>query len=375
VFLLSIVLCLSSAFYLFLELHEFMIEYYWVRNLKRAWKEYFDASNFVDVASFAFQAFINGLLAREIWADSCNEAAAVRKANSIAILFLYLKLLHYAKGYTKWSKTVETFNRIVLHMKRFFAVLVSIGIGFAFAFTACANEYNVDGSEPFANPAVSLRTLTLYLFGAQESVEDLITTRDMGLVLFEAFMILEVIVLLNLMITVMGDSFQEVSEEATMATQVGRARIVVQMEHRYRMWHMEKNIMSSGCPQNCRPWVYVIAPWDSTKNMKGELRRSGLFSHTRGGSNVSTGDFEALEKTVNSKFQNLEIDLLPALEERLEKHIHNLEQHLLGMGSQQDGGDDDGKKGLKKKPIMTSFFSRPDDSMRSADRDIVFTQL
>jgi len=130
-------------------------------------------------------------------------------------------------------------------------------------------------------------------------------------------MILEVILLLNLMITVMGDSFDRVFKDAQHATHTSKADLVVQLEHRYRILNRGKNVMSKGC-KTPRPWVHVLQPKEIQKDATMQEHVSRMVDKTE----------KSLEKKFKDRLNRLETEALSKLQQRIDRRLDRIENML-----------------------------------------------
>lgn len=93
-------------------------------------------------------------------------------------------------------------------IRYFFGVIVLVCVGFGLSFYLLCS---VPGNEDFGSLGMSLLQVAMYLFGSTPDVASFGDSHSYALtaLLYALFMFLNAIVLLNLLIAIMGDSFRQ----------------------------------------------------------------------------------------------------------------------------------------------------------------------
>jgi len=303
-----IIFALSIVF-LTLEFLELRITYKWTGNLKASLVEYLNLANITDLLSFKFQIILSLSIIAYYGEGREEDFGQLRGLASIALIFLYLKLLYYAQGFVMWASTVKIAIKILNDMKRFFAIIIVILIGFAFSFSTMLSYTNSLGA--FDDPAHAFLQMTLYLYGAVDNVADVFDVGFVPVVLFELFMILEVLILLNLMITVMADSFRAVKDQAGIDVLLNKAELVVKLEHIYRILHKGKSVNDKDCDSEY-PWVHLL---EVDKKEEKEDRLAKLEER-----------IDNLATTFKKSLEHLERKSFTALEHHMEHLEYTIEK-------------------------------------------------
>ncbi|GMH88768.1 hypothetical protein TrVE_jg422 [Triparma verrucosa] len=213
---------------------------------------------------------------------------------ALALPLSYLNTLYYMQGFEGSGQLVRMISGIIRGIGSFMLILVVCMIGFAFGFyilyEAGPGEYAsaggsgsgegdvVDGPYGMDTPWMALFSGFLLLLG-DFNVEEFNASVSFGttLLLFVVFMFFINIVMLNLLIAIMGDIFDNVQENANSEFLFARAEIIIEIE----------NMLSTSDLKNEEwfpIWLQVLVPTQSDED--------------NGSSDVWQGKMRALRKTM-----------------------------------------------------------------------------
>jgi hypothetical protein len=158
---------------------------------------------------------------------------------ALALPFLYLNFLKYMQGFENSGKLVSMVVGITKGIKDFTLILCLICLGFAFAFhvlyksgpgivdTVCGEDQVFTQSDALM-AVLGSYTLMLGDFDVEEyTATSSLTT---SIVLFVVFMFGVNIVLLNLLIAIMGDIYEQINENATQQFLFLKTNIILEFE-------------------------------------------------------------------------------------------------------------------------------------------------
>ena len=189
---------------------------------------------------------------------------------AVALPLAYLNTLYYMQGFEESGKLVRMIIGITKGIGSFTTILTVCLVGFSFSFfilyTAGPGEYAsaggsgadegdvVDGPYGLNNWAMSIFTGFLLLLG-DFNAEEFSASASYGLTLtlFVVFMFFINIIMLNLLIAIMGDIFDQIQETADAQFMIARAQIVLEFEG--SLSEADRN-----SDKNFPTWLQVLVP-------------------------------------------------------------------------------------------------------------------
>jgi len=135
--------------------------------------------------------------------------------SALAVVILWVKILGYARGFQNMGPFVRMLFKLVMDVRHFLVLLFLIVVGFALAFNVIVRDTSPD----FSNFGLSLFSQYRMIFGDYSvifdpTLEDL-KTQYYGLfvlsrILYVGFSFTVALILLNLLIAIMGNSYATV---------------------------------------------------------------------------------------------------------------------------------------------------------------------
>lgn len=146
-------------------------------------------------------------------------------------VLLWWKLLYYLQLFEKTSPLVIMVFDVLKDMMAFLMISIFLLIGFAFGFIVLFQREEGDIGQDFSSLYRACLTLFAYLLGAFE-LEQFDDTRypQVAFGLFVAYELVMTIVLLNLLIAIMGDSYDRIKERESTTFLIAKAAIIEDME-------------------------------------------------------------------------------------------------------------------------------------------------
>jgi len=182
---------------------------------------------------------------------------ATFKASSVALAFglpvAYMNLLKYMQGFRVSGELVSMIIGIIRGTVAFTAILAVIVVGFALGFYVLFRQGSGDA---FGQTSVGMAMLSGYtLMLGDFDVENYTETGNFlaAVALFVVFMFLVNIVMLNLLIAIMGDIFDQVQESALAQFLYSKSSLILEFEA----------TMSEEDKRNENyfpPWLQVLMP-------------------------------------------------------------------------------------------------------------------
>lgn len=149
------------------------------------------------------------------------------KVLSAVSLAFWIELLNRCRIFDELSYLIQSITSVVMEMKYFLIVYLIMVFGFSDAFLAISNSqsYRIDNvSEGFIENKWYSPLMYSYLTSLGEfGMDDL---DGWGLLMFTLCTILQMIIMLNLLITVIGVGFEKVTEKATMHVFEQRCKLI-----------------------------------------------------------------------------------------------------------------------------------------------------
>ena len=151
-------------------------------------------------------------------------------AMSIALPLVYLNSLYYLQGFEAQGQLVSMIIGITRGVTTFILILVVVITGFAASFFVLFQKGSQTPLE-YRTPALSLLSGFTLMLGDFE-VDSYNDTLDfeVAIILFVVFMLLVNVILLNLLIAIMGDIFDNIQENAIAAYLLAKATIILEFE-------------------------------------------------------------------------------------------------------------------------------------------------
>ena len=235
-------------------------------------------------ASLGYHAYIVALLVdRSAESGGGNTPGAVASAASLAvaamtpeslsllsntalgiagwsIIFVVFRLLSYFRSTRTIGPIIAMIMAIIRDMLPFMIVLFLLMAGGAFAMpllmgvldTAATNAEEITAADGFADPQRSFVTIYMWLNGDWDVAA--YESHTGALAYFYLFLLLTSIVMMNLLIAIMGDSFNRVREQQRVQARIVRAQIINEIEQT-----MPKSDKDRPCWHRCLPkW---LRPW------------------------------------------------------------------------------------------------------------------
>merc|ERR1711871_701538 len=240
---------------------------------------------------------------------------------AIAMMWIWIGMLPHLRGISVFGGIIATFVQILIDIGGFMGVMAVFWVGGAMSFKVL-----LPGSSDFAyfNALLSVWYMILgdpipdafMVEGTQTEPNS--TTLDYGIhgistdshalwtqitaqVLSTGFVFIIMIVLLNQLIALMGDSYSKVMNDYSVQTRKSRAKVIVSLITLYGSMVRNKD-------QNLRPrWLHVLRPLN-----KGMSGRSG--ENWEGNLKAIKKDIASSRKDMNLKITQTEAELSEKLE-------------------------------------------------------------
>ena len=177
-----------------------------------------------------------------------------------SIIFVVFRLLSYFRSTRTIGPIIAMIMAIIRDMLPFMIVLFLLMAGGAFAMpllmgvldTAATNAEEITAADGFADPQRSFVTIYMWLNGDWDVAA--YESHTGALAYFYLFLLLTSIVMMNLLIAIMGDSFNRVREQQRVQARIVRAQIINEIEQT-----MPKSDKDRPCWHRCLPkW---LRPW------------------------------------------------------------------------------------------------------------------
>ncbi|GMH58532.1 hypothetical protein TrST_g1037 [Triparma strigata] len=260
------------------------LELYSANSLHLHFSNFWNFVDFISLGSIVV-AYILRFSGVDDWATVCF---------ALALPLSYLNTLYYMQGFEGSGQLVRMILGIIRGIGSFMLILVVCMIGFAFGFyilyEAGPGEYAsaggsgsgegdvVDGPYGMDTPWMAMFSGFLLLLG-DFNVEEFNASVNFGttLLLFVVFMFFINIVMLNLLIAIMGDIFDNIQENANSEFLFARAEIIIEIENMLSPKELEN--------EEWFPiWLQVLVPTQSDED--------------NGSSDAWQGKMRALRKTM-----------------------------------------------------------------------------
>eukprot|EP00750_Incisomonas_marina_P009395 INCI15989.1.p1 GENE.INCI15989.1~~INCI15989.1.p1 ORF type:complete len:701 (+),score=109.16 INCI15989.1:253-2103(+) len=186
-------------------------------------------------------------------------------AASLLVLVVWSRLLFYMRAHSATGALVRMLIEILKDMRHFVVILLVILMGFSTAMHVLLNPRSggrsTDGSDEalvsHANPLRSLVQMWNGVMGAFEfSIYDAAQFSWLAWLLYVSFTFIVIIVMLNLLIALMGDSYERVNNQKEQARQLELAGIIIDTETQMRLRPYDKK---TGLPNP--DWQHFFPKW------------------------------------------------------------------------------------------------------------------
>ena len=159
-----------------------------------------------------------------------------RGVSAVATVLLWFKLLFFARGDPRTGPFLRMVHKMVEDMSFFLLILSATVVGFSFAFfqlyspDSCARE--PECKDMFGSIGITHLTVIRMMLGDFDITTMTASSKSPGLVtaLFILFVVACTVILLNLLIALMGDTFGKVSEDLESHWRVEQAAIILDIE-------------------------------------------------------------------------------------------------------------------------------------------------
>ena len=184
------------------------------------------------------------------------------------------QLLFYLSGLESTGSLIRMIIKIIHGISGLVVILVIMIVFFAGSYTVLFQSQPIDEYDGFDG---SLLTVYGFLFGSYDvNVFERSTSPILAKLLVSFFLFFVVIVLLNLLIALMGDIFDEVQSKAEQESTYGKAKLIVEYESlfstSYKKIH-EKEFYPI--------WLHVLKKGKEDENQKEEYGWKGRTEELR----------------------------------------------------------------------------------------------
>lgn len=177
----------------------------------------FDIWNFLD-AVIIICGISGQILHIVFWSDS----SVGRGFIALTAVLMWCKLLYYLRPFSRSGPLVVMITTIVFDIRNLLIVLVFVLCGFAQAFWLISQG---DHNEHFKDMDVALYNALLYMLGQNIAPDQIQSV--FGKCLLIAFMLVMTLLLLNLLIALMGDTFSSVRDQGVARWRKEQASIIL----------------------------------------------------------------------------------------------------------------------------------------------------
>jgi len=255
-FFLAILLFIISLRYLMREINQFIVEFKNQhhpsagKRLRQALKIHFwDLWNMIDISAFTAQIVTDIIIIFFPFQYSLVVSWA-----AVAILLLFLKVFFYARAFTLFGPFVRMIQRTMSGMSNFLLVMLIFILGFALAFNVLLND--VDGFTSITDAMLSTLLMVYGDFSALEN-DDFPETNPthfgLSTVLFNVMNLFCTVTMLNLLVAILSDNYEEVNEHAAQEYVAQLANIIVETQKMDKDYCDVKELAF-------RKWVHVLKP-------------------------------------------------------------------------------------------------------------------
>merc|ERR1711988_161047 len=149
--------------------------------------------------------------------------------SAFAMPLLANQVFYYLGALSSFGPLIRMIIKIIKGITTFLVILVIVIIAFAGSFYVLFEDRDLEGFTSFDKTIYNVHR---FIYGETLSIEDMRQSKSLATTTFlkSVFMFFVQIVLLNLLIAIMGDIFDEVQARSSAEACYGRAKLVVQYE-------------------------------------------------------------------------------------------------------------------------------------------------
>lgn len=186
-----------------------------------------DVWNFFDVGSIAM---VYWAMAGHYTDNPC----LVEQVGAMAIILNSISVLQLMRPFTQTGALIQTIIEIIKDIRGFWYICTVILIGFTCAFTVCEPQNKgFTMTDPRVGPFYPVIEVVISMIGAF-SLDDYSKTQTV--LLFFVFVIFVVIIMLNLLITIIGESYGHIKQQEKVTMLKLRAEVIAEQEKRHPEW-------------------------------------------------------------------------------------------------------------------------------------------
>lgn len=194
------------------------------KGLKIFWS---DAWNYFDVGSIAM---VYWAMAAHYTHKNC----VVEQVGAMAIILNSVSVLQLMRPFTKTGALIQTIIEICKDIRGFWYICAVILMGFTCAFTVCEPQNKgFTMADPRVGAFYPVVEVVISMVGAF-SLDDYSKTQTV--LLFFVFVIFVIIIMLNLLITIIGESYGHIKQQEKVTMLKLRAEVIVEQERRHPEW-------------------------------------------------------------------------------------------------------------------------------------------
>ena len=184
------------------------------------------------------------------------------------------QLLFYLSGLESTGSLIRMIIKIIHGIRGLVIILVIMVVFFAGSYTVLFQSQPIDEYDGFDG---SLLTVYGFLFGSYDvNAFETSTSPILAKLLVSVFLFFVVIVLLNLLIALMGDIFDEVQSKAEQEATFGKAKLIVEYESLFSTGYKQRN------EKEFYPiWIHVLKKGKEDENQKEEYGWKGRTEELR----------------------------------------------------------------------------------------------
>ncbi|KAG2492902.1 hypothetical protein HYH03_008816 [Edaphochlamys debaryana] len=188
----------------------------------RTWRNYL--GNIVDITSFALFVVLFGM----VWAS--YDYTSILAVGAVETLVLFVRLVFFASMTDSMGSLMRMVIEIIKDMRYFFLLLGMIFGGFAIAFAVLLGVDNLYESVAFKLFSVMLGDWQYDYLVDMLHVEGMWYVPNLSVLMMSVYGILMLIVLVNLLIAIMNDTYDRIKETEEIEVLHNRARLIVDLE-------------------------------------------------------------------------------------------------------------------------------------------------
>lgn len=200
-----------------------------------------DVWNIMDVLSFVLIATINPLFLAAMGSFGTVSAAHARQMDSALIIItalesilLWSRVLYFLLAYQATGPLVRMILQIFRDIRYFMLLLACTMLGFAFAFYVLFNTISQNDArvtEQFSSLGRAMTSTFCIMVGMVDpSIFWKASVPALAIVMFCLYIVVMLVMLFNLLIAILSDSYEKVKETEQVEFVKGRAKIIFELE-------------------------------------------------------------------------------------------------------------------------------------------------